>query len=82
MTSQQRIAEVLEDLLDAMADADVLETFRSLSPIDQQRFSNWITKARDDESHWRRIEALVLALRIGPLGSGGAQHMTSESVVG
>ena len=56
-----------EDLLDAMVRSDVLEIFVLLPEIDQQRFSNWIGKARDNESHWRRINALVLALRLGPL---------------
>ena len=52
---------------DVLAAADVLETFSRLSQADQDKFSDWIAKARDDESQWRRLDALVLALRIGPL---------------
>lgn len=56
-----------DDLLDKLAAADALETFLRLPPDDQENFARWIGKSRDDESHWRRINALVLALRIGPL---------------
>ena len=59
-----------DDLLDAMARADVLEIFVRLPEADQKKFSSWIGKARDVESHWRRINALVLALRLGPLQIG------------
>ena len=52
-----------EDLLDALAAADVLEIFLRLSEAERENFSSWIGKARDDESHWRRIDALVLAMR-------------------
>ena len=55
-----------DDLLDALAAADALETFRALPPEAQEHFTLWIEKARDDESHWRRINALALALRMGP----------------
>ena len=56
-----------EDLLSVLAEADVLTTFRRLPHLNQENFSRWIEKASDSESHWRRIEALVLALRMGPL---------------
>jgi hypothetical protein len=62
------------DLLDAMADAGVLEVFCHLPRAAQDEFSSWIGKARDDESHWRRIEALVAAMRrssLVPPGSRG-----------
>lgn len=52
-----------DDLLDAMAAADVLETFCHLPDAAQREFQGWIGKARDDESHWRRIDALVRAMR-------------------
>lgn len=55
-----------DDLLDALAAADSLETFLRLPPEAQEHFALWIGKARDDESHWRRINALALALRMGP----------------
>jgi uncharacterized protein YdeI (YjbR/CyaY-like superfamily) len=54
-----------DDLLDAMAMADVLETFLLLPPVDQEKFASWIGKARDNESHWRRINALVMAMTSG-----------------
>lgn len=61
-----------DDLLDTLAAADALEAFLRLPMADQENFSRWIGKARDDESHWRRINALALAIRLGPLGAGGA----------
>ncbi|HWL65596.1 MAG TPA: YdeI/OmpD-associated family protein [Actinomycetota bacterium] len=64
MSEDQTIT--VEDLLDAMAEADVLETFCQLPQEDQENFSRWIGMARDDESHWRRIHAFVSALRTGP----------------
>ena len=65
------------DLLDTLAAADALNTFLRLPPADQDNFSRWIGKARNDESHWRRINALVLAMRIGPL-EGEASHPTAQ----
>ena len=80
MTSSGRITP--EDLLDAMARADVLEIFGRLPEADQQKFSRWIGKARDDESHWRRINALVLALRLGPLQIGPQAQDTATGAAG
>lgn len=62
-----------DDLLDTLAAADALEAFLRLPVADQESFSRWIGKARDDESHWRRINALALAIRLGPLEAGGAR---------
>lgn len=62
-----------EDLLNALAEADALETFLRLPPEDQDCFSAWIGKSRNDESHWRRISALVLAMKIAPLRMGPLQ---------
>lgn len=56
-----------DDLLDAMATADVLETFVLLPESAQEEFRQWIGKANDDDSHWRRIHALVAAMRSGIL---------------
>ena len=56
-----------DDLLNAMTTADVLETFVSLPPSAQDEFRDWIGKARNDDSHWRRIHALVAAMRSGHL---------------
>lgn len=58
-----------DDLLDTLAAADALETFLHLPREDQDNFAHWIGKARDEESHWRRINALVLAMKIAPLGA-------------
>ena len=57
------------ELRAALREADSLETFQSLPRPAQDNLSRWIDKARDDESRWRRIEALVLAMRISPLQS-------------
>lgn len=65
MSSAEKLS--VEELLDALARADVLETFARLRPEDQQKFSRWVGKARNSASHWQRINALVLAMRIGPL---------------
>lgn len=54
-------------LLETMATADVLEIFHSLPAETQVKFQSWIDKARNASSQWRRIDALVLAMRIGPL---------------
>jgi hypothetical protein len=67
-----------DDLLNAMVGADVLETFCQLPRADQEKFSYWIGKARDDESHWRRIHALVLALRSGPIHSRAPEESVYE----
>ena len=56
-----------DDLLDAMATADVLETFVLLPEAAQDEFRQWIGKAKNDDSHWRRIHALVAAMRSGHL---------------
>ena len=53
-----------EDLIDILSLSDALETFNRLPLADRQNFSRWVGQARDDESKWRRIEALVLAMRM------------------
>jgi len=50
-----------------LAEYDVLETFDLLPHIEQEKFTRWIEGASDDDAHWRRVEAFVLALRVGPL---------------
>ena len=57
------------DLVEAFATANVLKTFRRLPKADQENFLRWISVARDEESRWRRINALALALRMGPLSA-------------
>ena len=53
-----------EELIDVLSSSDALETFNRLPVADQVNFSRWVGLARDDESKWRRIEALVLAMRM------------------
>ena len=65
MSSDEKITP--DDLLDAMAAADVLESFCHLPEASKREFEEWIGKARDNESHWRRIETLVMAMRSAPL---------------
>jgi hypothetical protein len=60
-----------DDLLDTLATVDGLETFLRLPPEAQASFAGWIGKARDDESHWRRINALALAIRMGAFRAEG-----------
>lgn len=67
-----------DDLLDTLASADALVTFLRLPREDQDNFARWIGKARDEESHWRRINALVIAMKIGPLGTGTAHPSTQH----
>lgn len=64
MTSGGKITA--DDLLDTLAAVDALETFLRLPPDAQEKFAEWIGRSRDDESHWRRINALALAIRMGP----------------
>lgn len=65
MTSDRKITA--DDLLDTLASVDALETFLRLPVEAQDSFAMWIGKAADDESHWRRINALAMAMRMGPL---------------
>lgn len=49
-----------------MAEAGVLDTFCHLPEASKREFEKWIGKARDNESHWRRIDVLVRAMRSAP----------------
>jgi hypothetical protein len=53
-----------------MIHADVREIFALLPQVDQAKFSSWVSRALDKESRWRRINGLVLALKLGPLQIG------------
>ena len=77
MTSVDKITP--DDLLNAMADADVLEAFVHLPRSSQDKFHAWIGRARDDKSHWRRIEILVLAIKSAPLPDLYGEHHRSTS---
>jgi uncharacterized protein YdeI (YjbR/CyaY-like superfamily) len=56
-----------DDLLNAMAAADVLDRFCQLPEHSRREFEDWIGKARDNAAHWRRIDTLVMAMRAAPL---------------
>ena len=77
MSGPERIN--VEELIDVLEAADVLETFCLLPQSDREKFSNWIHKARDNESQWRRVDALVLALKIGPLQPAASPHVGSTA---
>ncbi len=57
---------VPDDLVEALALADVLGQFRALPEAARRDFEAWIDKARDEASRWRRIETLALAMRAAP----------------
>jgi hypothetical protein len=56
-----------QDLLEALRIADVWEVFCSMPKPNQDEFAGWIAKSPDQAARWRRIDALVLALRLSPL---------------
>ena len=68
-----------DDILDTLAAADALETFLHLPKEEQDNFARWTGMSRDDESHWRRINALALALRLGPLHVAQAQSSAQSA---
>lgn len=68
-----------DDLLDAMAAADVLDHFCHLPEASRREFEEWIGKARDDEAHWRRINTLVMAMRFAPRLQGETPAPVAET---
>lgn len=64
MSPEEKITP--DDLLNAMAAADVLDSFCHLPEPARREFEGWIGKARDSEAHWSRINALVRAMREAP----------------
>jgi ferric-dicitrate binding protein FerR (iron transport regulator) len=58
-------------LLESLAAGDVLDKFDLLPEADRAKFLRWVERSTDDESRWRRINALVLAMRLSPLVTGG-----------
>lgn len=78
MSSEGKITP--EDLLDAMAAADVLDQFCQLPEDSRREFEQWIGKAHDDAGHWRRIHTLVMAMRSAPrLAAQETEAPTSET---
>lgn len=56
-----------DDLLEALKFADVWEVYCALPETNREEFASWIEKSADQQARWRRIDALVLALRMSPL---------------
>lgn len=56
-----------DDLLQALRIADVWEVFCHLPEANRDEFAKWIESSPDQAARWRRIDALVLALRLSPL---------------
>ena len=56
-----------EELVSALAGADVLANFLLLPPQQQENFHRWVIRSVDDSSRNRRVDALVLAMRSGLL---------------
>lgn len=56
----------MDDLFSVLVEADALGTFQALAIEEQERFWAWIVKAPDEEGYWRRIEILVLGMRMAP----------------
>lgn len=54
------------DLLRALKEADALDNFQALPLEEQGKFWDWIGKARDEEGYWRRIDILVMGMRMAP----------------
>ena len=69
------------DLVEAMVHADVLEIFVLLPEVDQAKFSSWVSRAPDKESRWRRINGLVLALKLGPLQTSRVDDAATGTAV-
>ena len=75
-----QLRRVEDELLAAFAATDSLAAFRQLPLADQENFFRWIEKAPDEESRWRRTDALVLAMRIRCLRLEGRIRLASEDV--
>jgi uncharacterized protein YdeI (YjbR/CyaY-like superfamily) len=67
LQAEEASALAPDDLLEALRYADVWEVYCSLPEKNQQEFAGWIASSRDQAARWRRIDALVLALRLSPL---------------
>ena len=57
----------VDDLFTHLSTFDGLDAFCLLPELDQERFVEWIVRAHNDASYWARIEAIALAMRLGPL---------------
>ena len=61
---------VRHDLVGALRDADALEQFEALPLEEQERFWSWIAKSQDRSAYWRRIDILVMGMRMAPRITG------------
>lgn len=55
------------DLLQALVAAGVVDVFQRLPLEDQTDFLDWIEKAPDAEAYRRRIDILVVGIKMSPL---------------
>ena len=72
---EQPRATADRDLLDALAAHDVVDTFQRLPLDEQDKFLTWIDRAPDQHAYWRRIDILVLGMRMAPLPESTAQYL-------
>ena len=63
------------DLFEALAAEDVLDTFHRLALEEQDKFLAWIERAPDKHAYWRRIDILVLGMRMAPLTESTATYL-------
>lgn len=67
LQAEEASALAPQDLLSSLKIADVWEVYCSLPQTNRDEFALWIEKSPDQAARWRRIDALVLALRLSPL---------------
>ena len=67
LQSETAAAFAPQDLLESLKIADVWEVYCAIPQANQDEFARWIEKSPDQAARWRRIDALVLALRLSPL---------------
>ena len=72
LQAEEASAFAPDDLLEVLRIADVWEVFCDLPEENRDEFARWIEGALDQAARWRRIDALVLALRLSPLIKGEA----------
>lgn len=67
LLAEEASALAPDDLLKSLRIADVWEVYCALPQQNRDDFARWIESSRDQAARWRRIDALVLALRLSPL---------------
>ena len=71
-TSEQ---QPTNDLLEALATGEALDAFQRLPLVEQDKFIAWIERAPDNHAYWRRIDILVLGMRMAPLSESTATYL-------